>query len=1082
MKIKAMQIVFGIAAHLIMFLLFFGGAVGSAHADLPVDSKLSGSWYDPDHNGEGFALQVLENNAALIYWFTYDAFGAQRWFISAGELDNGIALFDELLVTNGPVFGDEFDTNDLEYSDVGDLKIEWSDCWNAKATYSVNGVSGSQSLIRLTTLAGLDCEEPVSNPSAASGSWFDQTHNGEGLAIEALDNGDVLVYWFSYDEQGKQAWFFGVGEPEGEDIFVAEMYITSGGRFGPNFDPELVQADPWGSLLINLDCSYGKFDYASNLPEFGLGKQTLTRLTSVGKPDCNAHSPNILLLIADDLGLDASNQYDVAAEHPVTPTLDHLADQGLVFENAWSNPTCSPTRAGILTGKFGTRTGVLTAGDVLSTDEISLQSYIHQYLPGKYTDAVIGKWHLGPQPGGQNHPGELGVSHFAGITGGGVDDYEDWPLTINGQRSRETNYASSKLVDLAIEWTGEQENPWFLWLAFNAPHTPFHLPPNELHNRDLSGNDADITADPLPYYFAAIEAMDTEIGRFLDSLDEKARENTVVIFVGDNGTPGKVAQYPYSRGKSKGSLYQGGVNVPLFISGPGITRIGERESALVNTTDLFSTIAALAGVNVEQIHDSRSFKSLLSNAQGHDRYVQYSEQSTDSGEEWTVSDGIYKLLDSGAGSQQLYHLTIDPFENTDLLQTNAAPADVVEDLQFLADQIRQGAGNEKSFPIVDTGQSECYDDLGSAINCPAQAEAFHGQDAQHTVNKPDYTDNGDGTISDVITGLMWQQSPDTNEDSVIDSRDKLTVTEAQNYCDNLDLAGKTDWWLPDIKQLYSLIDFGGIDPGAYEGVDTSGLIPFIDAAYFNFAYGDTNAGERIIDAQYASSTFYVATTGNDGGQSLFGVNFADGRIKGYGLVKMGQEKTFYVICTRGNSNHGQNDFLANGQGAVIDRATELMWAIDDSIVGLNWEQALAWVESQNAANYLGHNDWRIPNAKELQSLVDYSRSPDTSGSAAIDSLFNVTSIINEAGQTDYPAYWTGTTHVNRTTNPGEAGVYVSFGRAMGYMNNSWIDVHGAGAQRSDPKAGDPDNYPLGRGPQGDAIRIYNHVRLVRDAQ
>jgi arylsulfatase B len=395
-----------------------------------------------------------------------------------------------------------------------------------------------------------------------------------------------------------------------------------------------------------------------------------------------------MFVIADDLGLDASSQYDISAEHPITPALDQLADQGLVFENTWSNPTCTPTRAGILTGKFGTRTGVLIAGDVLSEDETSLQSYIHQHLPGKYADAVIGKWHLEPQPGGQDHPSDLGIGHFAGITGGGVDDYEDWPLTINGQRSNESQYVTSKLVDLAVEWTSVQEDPWFLWLAFNAPHTPFHLPPAELHNRVLSGTETDIAADPLPYYFAAIEAMDTEIGRLLDSLDAQTLANTIVIFVGDNGTPGQVAQYPYSRSKAKGSLYQGGVNVPLFISGPGVTRTGERESALVNTTDLFSTIAALAGVNVDQVNDSISFENLLREDRESERFIQYSEQSSDPGEEWAVSDGIYKLIESSTGSQQLYQLTNDPFEETDLLETSTAPADVVEDLQFLADQIR----------------------------------------------------------------------------------------------------------------------------------------------------------------------------------------------------------------------------------------------------------------------------------------------------------------------------------------------------------------------------------------------------------
>jgi len=659
-------------------------------AQAVIDERMSGSWYDPRHDGEGFLLEVLEAGQAVVYWFTYDETGEQRWFIGLGSIQDDTAVFDELLIASGPVFGEDFSPDDIEYTAAGTLLLSFENCSTATATYTVDNVPGTQALNRVSTLEGLDCEEPVSTPSPLSGSWFDQTHDGEGLVIQDLNDDRVLVFWFSYDGDGRQVWFFGLGEQDGITITISEVNITNGGRFGPDFDPEQVQMEPWGELVVELGCHFGKLDYSSDLAVFGTGKQTLTRLTSPGSPQCEeAEPPNILLVIADDLGLDASSQYGIAAKHPDTPTLDRIAAAGLVFENAWSNPTCSPTRAGILTGKFGTRTRVLTPGDVLSEDETSLQSFIHQHLPGKYVDAVIGKWHLGEQPGGQDHPSNLGIGHFAGILGGGVDDYRDWMLTSNGQRSNETDYVTSKLVDLAIDWTGEQESPWFLWLAFNAPHTPFHLPPANLHDRELSGTQSDISTNPLLYYFAAIEAMDTEIGRLLDSLDEETRANTIVIFVGDNGTPGQVAQFPYARLKAKGSLYQGGVNVPLFISGPGITRINERETALVNTTDLFSTIAELAGVNVSEVHDSISFASLHSEGREHDRFFQYSEKSTDTGEEWTVSDGMYKLIESTSGGRQLYQLSIDPYEDEDLIETATAPQDVISDLQFLADQIRQ---------------------------------------------------------------------------------------------------------------------------------------------------------------------------------------------------------------------------------------------------------------------------------------------------------------------------------------------------------------------------------------------------------
>ncbi len=375
-----------------------------------------------------------------------------------------------------------------------------------------------------------------------------------------------------------------------------------------------------------------------------------------------------------------------------------------------------------------------------------------------------------------------------------------------------------------------------------------------------------------------------------------------------------------------------------------------------------------------------------------------------------------------------------------------------------------------TYPIVDTGQGQCYDN-NTAVACPASGAAFYGQDAQYSGAPPSYTNNGDGTVTDNVTGLMWQQSPDLNGDGTINAADKLSYDNALAGASSFNLAGYTDWRLPTIKELYSLILFDGIDPSGLSS-GTVSIIPFIDISAFDFAYGDESAGERAIDAQFASSTRYVSIT-NNGQETMFGVNFADGRIKGYGLNMRGGEKTFFVLYVRGNPNYGVNNFNDNGNGTITDQATGLMWQQSDSGAGLNWADALAYCEN---LNYAGYDDWRLPNAKELQSIVDYSRSPDTTGSAALDPLFNATAITGETGQTDYPFYWSGTTHAN-FVNGGNAA-YVSFGRATGYMNN-WLDVHGAGAQRSDPKTGDPANWPTGHGPQGDAIRIYNYARCVR---
>ncbi|HTY51638.1 MAG TPA: DUF1566 domain-containing protein [Methanomicrobiales archaeon] len=390
------------------------------------------------------------------------------------------------------------------------------------------------------------------------------------------------------------------------------------------------------------------------------------------------------------------------------------------------------------------------------------------------------------------------------------------------------------------------------------------------------------------------------------------------------------------------------------------------------------------------------------------------------------------------------------------------------------------AAGHLTYPIVDTGQAACYDNR-QQIPCPAEGRDFSGQDAQNTGNRPDYAVSADGlTVRDGVTGLTWQRSPDTNGDGSLTRADKLTWSQARARPATLDAArfgGFTDWRLPSVKELYSLIDFRGTDPSP-TGTSTAGLVPFIDTRYFGFAYGEPAEGDRIIDSQYASATVY-AGGGPGGGTKLFGVNFADGRIKGYDLAGPGgAEKTFFVLCVRGNPEYGVNRFTDNGGGTVTDAATGLTWTKADSGTGMDWQDALAWVREKNAAGYLGHDDWRLPDAKELQSIVDYTRSPESSGSPALDPVFSSTGIRNEAGQPDYPYYWTGTTHAS-ANGAGGAAVYIAFGEAPGYIGGAWRDVHGAGSQRSDPKAGDPSEYPRGRGPQGDAIRIDNFVRLVR---
>lgn len=414
-----------------------------------------------------------------------------------------------------------------------------------------------------------------------------------------------------------------------------------------------------------------------------------------------------------------------------------------------------------------------------------------------------------------------------------------------------------------------------------------------------------------------------------------------------------------------------------------------------------------------------------------------------------------------------------------------------------------GAGVASSaslpYPIVDTEQDRCFDQRG-AIAAPKPGEPFYGQDAQFAINPAKYVRSPDGrTVRDEVTGLTWQQSPDTDGDGRVTRADKLTWEQMQDLPAKLNAAkfgGFTDWRLPTIKELYSLFDCRGVDPSGYQGTDTSGLRPFIDTNFFGFAYGDVSAGMRIIDSQYGSCTKYVGQSAR-GGSKVFGVNFPDGRIKGYDQQMPGGDRKFmfFVQCVRGNPAYGKNDFVDNRDGTVTDRATGLTWSKGDSAKGLNWQAALAWVQQKNAEKFLGHADWRLPTIKELQSIVDYTRAPDVTKSPAIDPVFTCTAIKNEHGDADWGYYWSGTTHAGMH---GAADAnYIAFGRAAGWLSPRgpggpnrdqlpvsegsclFTDVHGAGAQRCAPKEGDASAFPHGHGPQGDVVRIENFVRLVR---
>lgn len=401
-----------------------------------------------------------------------------------------------------------------------------------------------------------------------------------------------------------------------------------------------------------------------------------------------ATSPNIIFIIADDMGWDVFGKYPgINSAKAKTPTLDSLAANGITFTNYWVNPECTPTRAAMLTGKYAFRTGAGAPGAVLASTETIIQKYINDKTSGTYANAVIGKWHVS---GNTNltAPANFGIQYYSGFLSGTVTDYYNWTETTNGTQKAVTIYATTQFVNESVSWIQQQTKPFFLWLALNAPHSPFHRPPlNLITDQSLVTTQTVIDANPLPYYLASIEAMDKEIGRLIASLSTTQKENTIFVFVGDNGTPTQVAQPPFNAGKAKSTLYQGGVNTPLIICGKDISRKNVIETAMVQAPDIFTTFADVAGVGSNNYQDGVSIKPIFNGTTGTKRTFTYSElfgSTIANNDGYTIRNDNYKLIHLTNGTEYYYKIGTDPFE-----QTNLMSAALSTEAQINLTQLRQ---------------------------------------------------------------------------------------------------------------------------------------------------------------------------------------------------------------------------------------------------------------------------------------------------------------------------------------------------------------------------------------------------------
>jgi len=252
-----------------------------------VDHRYSGAWFDPAHEGEGFIVEVLENDRALVYWFTYHADGRQRWMLGVGAVSGNRIEVGEVMDSSGGRFGSDFDPADVSLQTAGSLSISFQGCAEALVNYSIDNTGGSQMLTRLTHVYGHRCGVGDSPPASdLSGSWYDPAHDGEGFVVEQVGADRAAVYWFTYNAQGEQTWLFNTGIIEDNGIVFPELLQPVGGQFGRSFDPATVRLDPWGSLELRLDCDGGQAAYEPLAGGFSAGKQNLVNLTRLQGSGC----------------------------------------------------------------------------------------------------------------------------------------------------------------------------------------------------------------------------------------------------------------------------------------------------------------------------------------------------------------------------------------------------------------------------------------------------------------------------------------------------------------------------------------------------------------------------------------------------------------------------------------------------------------------------------------------------------------------------------------------------------------------------------------------------------------------------
>ena len=398
--------------------------------------------------------------------------------------------------------------------------------------------------------------------------------------------------------------------------------------------------------------------------------------------------PNVLLILADDHGYGDISAHDGPSIQ--TPNIDRIAEQGTRFTRFYANSSvCSPSRASLMTGRYPDRVGV---PGVIRTHPENNWGYFRQdavTLPSAlkqkdYRTALIGKWHLGLEP--ENHPCKRGFDHFHGFLGDMMDDYYTHRRhDINYMRHGfDTIDPRGHATDLFTEWSMDfiraqapSFEPFFLYLAYNAPHTPIQ-PPDEWIAR-VQEREPDISPQRAKY-IALVEHMDAGIGRVLDTLEDTDQlSNTLVIYTSDNGGAMNVGAHNGPLRGQKGEMYEGGIRVPTCAMWPGYIQDGYVTDQVALLMDLFPTICEVAGASIPEGIEGRSIWQTLQGEQqdfservlywlrreGGQRFLGQCQHAIRRGDTKLLHNSPFEAL-------ELYNLSNDPLETTDNARTETA--------------------------------------------------------------------------------------------------------------------------------------------------------------------------------------------------------------------------------------------------------------------------------------------------------------------------------------------------------------------------------------------------------------------------